>query len=737
MKTILRVSLFCYVALSAGFALPQKVEIASQDNTIKAKSEEVMIDVIVRDKKGHLVTDLKPDDFQVFDNGQPKRISSFRLVQGSEAVATGGTRTQLDPLRQVRLVTVIFQCSSNDARNLARGAVSDMLKGELPQNVYMSVMTIDHKLEVLQPYTNNLELLRKAVDRATRSEVKDYSADTAMVQKQLQEMLGPNSGALSEQAQVDNAQQAATTAAQGRAPSGADLAGAAMARIVLEMLETQQASAAAEGGRINIYALLDAVREQYRLPGRKTVLYFSEGGFKIPQGMEQPFKNVISTANRANVSFYSIDARGLSTFYSADSRGRATYGANSDATSALSSATQASQRQFNDTGEPISAREEGERAKSLDKALDSTRSNTQNTLASLAESTGGSLIANTNDLKTPIHRVEEDIQTYYEIAYAPEIKTYDGSFHTVSVKMNSNDLRVQSRSGYVALPPELAKSAGNLRAYEVPLLSALSQPQLPHDLAFQSTTMHFRGDKDNAMCVLAIDVPMANLSFAPKGKDEMEGHLSYIALVKNEKSEVIKKFQNEIPINVSTGKMDAVKTSHFIYTEHFELPPGHYTVDTAVLDSENGNKVGARKSSMNVSLSSSTLGLSSVSFIRNMKDKEPTTAPEDPLLVGSKVVSPALNPIVPKDAGSGLPFYLIAYTDKSAQAAPKLIMDFSKDGQELGQASPELGQPDQDGRIQYVGTVPTASLQPGEYTIRFLLQQGNQTAEEAAFFTVQ
>src|SRR5215467_9628796 len=463
---------FCVIGLAAYAGAQLQDHVSSDKPSITSKSEEVLLDVVVRDKKGHLVTDLKPEDFQVFDNGQAKKITSFRLVQGSEAVATGGSRTQLDPLRQVRLVTVIFQCSSNDARNLARGAVSDMLKGELPQNVYMSVMTIDHKLEVLQPYTNDLTLLRKAVDRATRSEVKDYSADTAVVQRQLQEMLGPNSsGALSEQAQVDNAQQAATTAAQGRAPSGADLAGVAMAQIVLEMLETQQASAAAEGGRINIYALLDAVREQYRLPGRKTVLYFSEGGFMIPQGMEQPFNNVISVANRANVSFYSIDARGLSTS-----------NMNTDAVAALNSAAETSHKQFGDTGQTISAGQEGERAKALDVALDSTRSNTQNTLANLAESTGGSLVANTNDLRGPLRRVEEDIQTYYEIAYAPDIKNYDGSFHTIAVKTTSSDTRVQSRAGYFALPPALASGAANLAAYEVPLLSALNAVQLPHDL---------------------------------------------------------------------------------------------------------------------------------------------------------------------------------------------------------------------------------------------------------------
>jgi hypothetical protein len=362
--------------------------------------------------------------------------------------------------------------------------------------------------------------------------------------------------------------------------------------------------------------------------------------------------------------------------------------------------------------------------------------NTQNTMANLAESTGGELIANTNDLKGPLRRVAEEIETYYEIAYAPEIANYDGSFHKISIKVNSADLRVQSRSGYVALPPSMARSA-NLHSYEVPLLSALSQPQLPQDVAFQSSTMHFRGPSNQALCVLAIDVPMANLTFVPKGPDQQSGHLSYVVLVKNEKSEVVKKFQNDVPLNVPTGKMQALQSSHFIYTEHFELPPGHYTVETAVLDSQNGNRIGARKASLPVTSPSSGLGISSVSFIRNMKDKEPTTEEGDPLLVGSKVISPVLHPVVSKNGDSGLPFYLVAYPDKKLTETPKLIMEFIRDGQSLGQAAPEIGQPDKNGRIPYVGTVPVAALTPGEYTIRFVLQQGTEAAEEAAFFTVQ
>src|SRR5205807_1292676 len=127
------------------------------------------------------------------------------------------------------------------------------------------------KIEVLQPFTNDPALLQKAIDRATKSENTDFSKDTELVRTQLQQMLGPNtSGAQTTQGQIDNMASQAAAQAQTGNSNGSALANVAMAQMVLQMIETEQANAMAVAGRAEIYALLDAVKEQYRLPGRKT-----------------------------------------------------------------------------------------------------------------------------------------------------------------------------------------------------------------------------------------------------------------------------------------------------------------------------------------------------------------------------------------------------------------------------------------------------------------------------------
>ena len=65
--------------------------------TIKTNVDEVLLDLVVRDKKGKPITDLTPEELTITDNGSKQTILSFRQVRGTEAVtATGATET-LDP----------------------------------------------------------------------------------------------------------------------------------------------------------------------------------------------------------------------------------------------------------------------------------------------------------------------------------------------------------------------------------------------------------------------------------------------------------------------------------------------------------------------------------------------------------------------------------------------------------------------------------------------------------------
>jgi len=54
------------------------------DVVIRSSVREVLLDVVVRDAHGHLITNLKPGEVTVYEDGVRQDVRSFRLVAGSE-----------------------------------------------------------------------------------------------------------------------------------------------------------------------------------------------------------------------------------------------------------------------------------------------------------------------------------------------------------------------------------------------------------------------------------------------------------------------------------------------------------------------------------------------------------------------------------------------------------------------------------------------------------------------------
>ena len=74
--------------------------------------------------------------------------------------------------------------------------------------------------------------------------------------------------------------------------------------------------------------------------------------------------------------------------------------------------------------------------------------------------------------------------------------------------------------------------------------------------------------------------------------------------------------------------------------------------------------------------------------------------------------------------------YLVAYAGPGT-APPQMMIEFLRDDRIVARAKPELPAPDAEGRIPYVGTFPTATLAPGKYSVRAVLQQGDLVTERS------
>ena len=156
---------------------------------IHTTTREVLLDLVVRDKHHHAVTDLRPEEVEVFEDGVRQNIRVFRKIQGSEQLQTertiasaskavpsnsvastksGEDQHPLNSMRQVNFVSVVFAQIAPLNLEFARRAVMEFLKSDDLPNTYVTIYKLDRSLEVMQPYTSDKDSLAKAVGAATK-----------------------------------------------------------------------------------------------------------------------------------------------------------------------------------------------------------------------------------------------------------------------------------------------------------------------------------------------------------------------------------------------------------------------------------------------------------------------------------------------------------------------------------------------------------------------------------------
>src|ERR1700704_3126347 len=92
----------CLSVVPAQSQQKKEAKKSADDDLIKVTSNLVNLDVIVKDKKGKAITDLKPADFTVFENGVPQKIQFFdsTLTNGSEAGQPAAPNASTQPKSQ-------------------------------------------------------------------------------------------------------------------------------------------------------------------------------------------------------------------------------------------------------------------------------------------------------------------------------------------------------------------------------------------------------------------------------------------------------------------------------------------------------------------------------------------------------------------------------------------------------------------------------------------------------------
>lgn len=418
---------------------PQQTQKPDDIDVVRITTNLVQVDAVITDSKGKLVTDLKPEEVEIFEDGRKQKVTHFSLSLNTAApVAERETkskpvaanppppsfnRLKVEDVRRTIAIVVDDLGLSFESTYYVRRALKKFVDEQMQPGDLVAIIRTSGGMGALQQFTVDKRQLYAAIDR-----VKYYPAGRSGV----------------------------SAFAPIQPPTPGDQ-GADIDAFNEEANQTRQDMFAVG----TLGAISYVIKGLKELPGRKGILLVSDG-FRIYskddpgrnfQARERLFR-LVDQANRASVVIYTMNATGLQTlgFTAADDlSGRDT-------------------QQMND-------------------ALSSRRNEafeTQEGLDFLARQTGGIPIRNTNDLSGGIRRVMEDQKGFYLIGYRPDEATFDKrtgrrTFHKLTVKVTRpGKFNVRMRNGFYGVSDEdkpVARSLGQQ------MFDALSSP-------FGSTGVH-------------------------------------------------------------------------------------------------------------------------------------------------------------------------------------------------------------------------------------------------------
>ena len=717
-------------------AAGQQQQNAARANSAPTTVSAILVDVVVRDRKGDPVKDLTQGDFEIYEDGVKQDVGSMTPIflpepaapasaaapaAAAPAVAakpatppadTSAAAQEEAVAKAPQMIALVFDRLTSDSRTLAYHAATKYLGDQTVSTNYLAVYGIDIKLIPLQNFTRDAGLIKKAIDNFANRSTSQFGSTT----EDLKKADAQNMSAMDLQ---DRASQAAATggAAGGAAAAaiGADAAQAQFQQMSASMTQTFDSLERDQAGFATANALLAVVNGMRTVPGRKSIVFFSEG-MAIPPNVFEQFRSVIDAANRANVSIYPMDAMGL--------RAESSVGQVRD--------------EINNEGKLNTRRTGADKVggammANLERNEDLLRMDPSSGLGELADKTGGFLIQNTNDLRGGFTRIESDMRNYYMLTYVPKNDTFDGKFREINVKVKRGGVSIHSRKGYYAVH----ETGQPVRTYEAPALAALDRTPVPNAFPVRASFLRFP-EKDHPQRIsVVVQLSTAPITFVPaEDKKTYTSDFTVLVRFSDGAKQVIDKVSQRYQVAGPIEKLDQAKNGQVVFYRQPELPPGFYTMETVVYDAL------AKKASVRFATieqpteDTAQLRMSSLMLVSRGEHAENPDG-DNPLIVHNTLLYPNLGVPFKKAADKELAFFFTAYTGTDAQAPLSGTIELLQNANVVARSALQLAAADADGRVQQLSRIPIEALQPGEYQLRILVTQGKRTVSRSTEFRIE
>jgi VWFA-related protein len=656
---------------------------ARAKGTIRSTVNLVEIDVQVTDRNGKPVKGLKQDQFSVSEDGKAQKISTFEYNdieqvetagKGDEAPITVPLGAIISPqeikavVRDHRMIVLFFDLTSLEQDDLLRStrAAQKYLDTQMTPADLVAVVVFGNTLKVVANFTNDRALLRKAVDAI----VPGHEAALAGLAD-------------------------AATAADGETVVSEDTGAAFTADDTeFNIFNTDRKLAAVEA----LCEILEAI------PGKKSIIQFTSGITQTGEENRSELIAATNSANRSNVSIYTVDSRGLLT---ATPGGDASTGA-SGGNAMFTGATVISQSQ--------------------------ARQDSRDTLATLAGDTGGRSFFDTGDFGKVFQSVQNDTSGYYLVGYYSANAAADGAWRRVHVKIDAlpSGAHVRAREGYYA-PKNFGVFTTEDRERQLEEAFKSDTPEVELPLAVE--TAQFRLSPAQVFVPISAKLAPSALQWAHK-RGSRETAFDFAAEVHDAKSNrVVGALRDTITVKIDQEHFQDIQQHSLVYQGGIVLAPGEYKLKFLARENESG-KIGTFEENLSLApprfdrLQVSSLLLSSqieavqqnAAQIKTQAYAQDAKLKSSPLDVGGERIIPSVTRLFTGD--QTLYVFFQAYAPPNADGnALRAGLVFFRNGLRLSD-TPMVAPTEYDEKSRTASfrlSLPLASLGAGRYTVQAIV----------------
>lgn len=664
--------------------------------TFKVEVNYVEVDAVVTDQQGNFVRTLTKDDFQVFEQGKPQTVSVAALVDIPVE--------KFDPpLFKTRPIEPDVRSNSQEFNGRVFVLVLDDLNTSFSRTAHVKLAA----RQFIERYLGANDVAAIVQTGGAKATAQEFTGSRERLLRAVDNFMGQKerSGTLE---RIDEYYRTLGTGVTGRPRDPNESVRVYKARNTYSVLK-------------NVADYMAGIRGR-----RKSVVFFSEG---IDYDIYEPIANTwasdirqysqdaIAAATRANVSFYSVDPRGLSGVADAADIGSLP----------------------NDPSLGLGLM-----------ALQREQQVSQDSLRVLSDETGGFAAVNSNDFAKSFERIIRDNSSYYVLGYYSDDSKRDGQFRTLTVRVKPPGLQVRARKGYVA--PRGRRPAGTPApagiAASVAMREALDSPVPVTGLAMRAFAAPMMGAKPKASVLVVVELEGQALKFkqvdgqtlTPKQNGPFFANNVEVAILAMDEGGKVRDGAKDVAeLKLRPETHASVLKNGVRLTRRLELPPGAYQLRIGARES-NGGLVGSVLYDLDVpDFSKADLSMGGILLTASSAGRIPTANP-DPDFKDILPGSPTAVREFP--AGDQLTLAVDVYDNKAATPHRVEIRTSvtADDGTVVFSSKDERRSEELkgvNGTYGHVTTVPLKGMAPGRYVLRVeaqsLLSNGVTTGREVEF----